>query len=63
MSLSCSEADRLEEVETAEAAGELAGDDVHGLDMRANAVCVINAQGIIQMANKVGRRLWAQLYA
>jgi hypothetical protein len=55
----CSEADRLEEMEGAEAAAGLMGEEENGMagvDTKANAVCVINAQGIIQMANKVGMR-------
>lgn len=53
----CRDADRLEEAEAAEAAGEL-GDGMHGVDTRGNAVCVINAQGVIQMANKVWVGIW-----
>jgi hypothetical protein len=48
-----SEADRLEELEAAEAGGDFTEDDLQGVDIKNNAVAVINAQGIIQMVNKV----------
>lgn len=55
---SSSEADHLEEAEgNAEAddcmAGMAASDGAPNLEGKNSAVCVINAQGIIQMVNKV----------
>jgi hypothetical protein len=64
-----SEADKLEEAESGaheSYAAELAGGGVGGADGQAAAVdknaavCVINAQGTIQMANKVRVRLLEQ---
>jgi hypothetical protein len=60
----CSEADKLEEQEGAEGAealnlmettagGDAAAGGIKQVDEKTNAVCVINATGTIQMANKV----------
>jgi hypothetical protein len=43
----------MEGAEAAAGLGGEEGDSMAGVDTKANAVCVINAQGIIQMANKV----------
>jgi hypothetical protein len=63
--LPCSEADKLEEQEGADGAealsllestqgGDAAAGGIKQVDEKTNAVCVINATGTIQMANKVG---------